>query len=61
MPTFLILLIVTPATGLPFSCFSGRQIRDLFRCGLSSLVLASRHIQSACVAFVIHILEPLIT
>ncbi|KAG7281333.1 hypothetical protein CRUP_023484 [Coryphaenoides rupestris] len=39
----------------------GRQMRDLLRCGGPSLVLASRHIQSACVPLVVHILPPLTT
>jgi hypothetical protein len=53
--------MVMPGTGFPFS-LSGKQIRDLFRWGpFSPLVLASRHIQSAWVAFEIHILEPLMT
>ena len=39
----------------------GRQMSDLLRCGGPSLVLASRHIQSACVPLVVHIFPPLIT
>ena len=41
--------------------FIGRQISDLFLWIGPSPVLASRHIQSACVPLVVHILPPLIT
>src|SRR5882672_12182856 len=41
--------------------FIGRQISDLLRWTGPSPVLASRHIQSACVPLVVHILPPLIT
>lgn len=41
--------------------FMGRQMRDLFLCGGPSLVLAKRHIQSACAPLVVHILPPLMT
>ena len=41
--------------------FIGRQISDLFLCTGPSPVLASRHIQSAWVPLVVHILPPLIT
>ena len=41
--------------------FIGRQISDLFLCTAPSPVLASRHIQSAWVPLVVHILPPLIT
>src|SRR5882757_10830779 len=41
--------------------FIGTQISDLLRCAEPSPVLASRHIQSACVPLVVHILPPLIT
>lgn len=39
--------------------FMGKQIRDLFLCGGSLLVLARRHIQSAWVPLVVHIFPPL--
>jgi hypothetical protein len=39
----------------------GTQISDLLRWTWSSLVLASRQIQSAWVPLVIHILPPLMT
>ena len=39
----------------------GMQISDLFLCADPSEVLASRHIQSACVPLVVHILPPLMT
>src|ERR1700754_803007 len=38
--------------------FIGTQISDLFLCAGPSPVLASRHIQSACVPLVVHILPP---
>src|SRR5580693_2629975 len=41
--------------------FMGRQISDLFLCTAPSPVLAKRHIQSAWVPLVVHILPPLIT
>src|SRR5216684_8787764 len=41
--------------------FIGRQISDLFLWAAPSPVLASKHIQSACVPLVVHILPPLIT
>src|ERR1700704_7181552 len=41
--------------------FIGRQISVLLRWTGPSPVLASRHIQSACVPLVVHILPPLIT
>src|SRR5471030_3527554 len=41
--------------------FIGRQISDLFLWTAPSPVLASKHIQSACVPLVVHILPPLIT
>ena len=41
--------------------FIGTQISDLFLCTWPSDVLASRHIQSACVPLVVHILPPLMT
>jgi hypothetical protein len=41
--------------------FIGRQISDLLRCAGPSPVLASRHIQSAWVPLVVHILPPLMT
>ena len=41
--------------------FIGTQISDLLRWTWPSPVLASRHIQSACVPLVIHILPPLMT
>ncbi len=41
--------------------FIGTQISVLLRCGSASEVLASRHIQSACVPLVVHILPPLMT
>lgn len=37
----------------------GRQMSDLLWWGRPALVLASRHIQSACVPLVVHILPPL--
>src|SRR5262245_65954600 len=48
------------ATCTPFS-FIGRQISDLFLWTGPSPVLASRHIQSAWVPLVVHILPPLIS
>ena len=41
--------------------FIGTTINDLLTCGLSSEVLASRHMKSADGELVIHILLPLIT
>ena len=41
--------------------FMGRQMRDLLRCAGPSLVLARRHIQSACKPVVVHILPPFTT
>src|SRR5215468_8376445 len=41
--------------------FIGRQINDLFLCTGPSPVLAKRHIQSACVPLVVHILPPLMS
>src|SRR6185436_14669583 len=41
--------------------FIGTTISDLFLCTGPSLVLARRHIQSAWVPLVVHILPPLIT
>jgi hypothetical protein len=48
------------ATLTPF-VFIGRMISVLFLWGAPSEVFASRHIQSACRLFVIHIFAPLIT
>ena len=48
------------ATVTPF-VFIGRQMRVLFLCAAPSEVLASRHIQSACVPLVVQSLPPLIT
>lgn len=42
-------------------CSSAPRSVDLLTCGLSSLVLASRHMKSALGELVIHILLPLIT
>ena len=42
-----------------FFVFMGTTIRLLFLCAAPSLVLASKHIQSACKLLVIHILPPL--
>src|SRR4029078_12569108 len=41
--------------------FIGRQISDLFLCTGPSEVLARRHMQSAWVPLVVHILPPLLT
>ena len=56
MPSFFSLR----ATLTPFA-FIGTQISDLFLCAAPWLVLAKRHIQSACVPLVVHILPPLMT
>jgi hypothetical protein len=56
IPSLSILLpICTPRSAV------GTITSVLFACGAPSLVLTSRHSQSACAAFVIHIFEPLIT
>ena len=41
--------------------FIGRQIGVLFLFGAPTDVFANKHIQSACVLLVVHILPPLIT
>ena len=48
------------ATVTPFA-FIGTQISDLFLCSGPSEVLAMRHIQSAWVPLVVHILPPSMT
>ena len=60
MPSFLILRISMPGSSLPPSR-SFTTISDLLRCTDPSDVFASRQIQSACSALVIHIFVPSIT